>query len=232
MEPEVRKCTPNPGLVILLLLSFIPGGLCDNYNLSGLVASSITSVFFLILLVAVITMGVIWHRWFPRYQLSRNKVKIPRHVRFAKLKGSRVEIIEPEGRSLHLTSYPPSMRSTKVMVPTATTYQKADSWIKEQRRYGEDPVPKESVMNFGEEDGDVIVTEVVPEVEIPKSRLNTTIQVDPDKPTSNATDDEISRLNRRQSDLVTNQSIGGVFNFDDEDTVLDSNVGNEGTVLY
>ncbi|OWF45627.1 uncharacterized protein LOC110456760 [Mizuhopecten yessoensis] len=232
MAPEVRKCTPKPGLVILLVLGFIPGVLCDNYNLSGLVASSIAAVFYLILLTAVITMGIIWHRWYPRYQLAHNKVKIPRHVRFAQLHGSRVEIIEPESRSLHLTSYPPSMRSTKVMVPTATTYQKADSWIKEQRRFGGDQVPKESVMNFDEEEGDVIVTEVGPEVEIPKSRLNTTIQVDPDKNKNNATDDEISRLNRRQSDLTHSQGIAGVFSFDDEDTVLDSNVGNEGTVLY
>lgn len=226
MAPEVRKCTPKPGLVILLILSFIPGGLCDTYTLSGLVASSIAAVFYLILLVALITMGIIWHRWFPRYQLARHKVKIPRHVRFATLKGRRVEVIEPE-RSLQLTSYPPSMRSTKVMVPTTTTYQKADSWIKEQRRF-DDPIPKESVMNFGEEDGDVIVTEVEPEREIPKSRLNTTIQVDPDKHTSNATDDEISRLNRRQSDLAT--KIDGVFNFDAEDD--SGNAGNEGTVLY
>ncbi|XP_060071804.1 uncharacterized protein LOC132551645 [Ylistrum balloti] len=229
MAPEVKQCTPNTGLVFLLVLGFIPGVLCDNYTLSGLVASSIASVFFLIMLVVVLTMGIIWHRWFPRYQLARSKVKIPRHIRFAKLRGSRVEIIEPESRSLHLTSYPPSMRSTKLMVPTTTTYQKADSWIKQQGRY-EEPAPKESVMNFGEEEGDVIVTEIGPEVETPKSRLTTTIQVDPDKNTNNnATDDEISRLNRRQSDLANTQ---GVFNFDDEETVLDTNIGNEGTVLY
>ncbi|KAL8588533.1 hypothetical protein ACOMHN_058432 [Nucella lapillus] len=63
---------------LFVVLACVPGVLCDDYNIGGLVAAAVVAFILLAVVIAMIATGLTWNNWYPKLQWDKGRVKMPR----------------------------------------------------------------------------------------------------------------------------------------------------------
>ncbi|XP_076458689.1 uncharacterized protein LOC143292367 isoform X2 [Babylonia areolata] len=61
-----------------IVLATVPGVLCDDYNIGGLVAAAGVAFILLFVVIGMVVMGLTWNNWYPQMQWAKGKVKMPK----------------------------------------------------------------------------------------------------------------------------------------------------------
>lgn len=150
---------------VVVILSILPGSLGDNYNVGGLVAASIVSFFAFVAMIVMLVLVVTWNHWFPRYQNWQGRTKRPRPIKpkfdFPPKQNGVQHIPLSNQNSSRPGSRPSTQRGGIVSKPqngTPAVYP-SDSWTQGTSPTGYEE--KTGQINFGEEEDDVIVTDIL-----------------------------------------------------------------------
>ncbi|XP_062581516.1 uncharacterized protein LOC134243298 [Saccostrea cucullata] len=227
---------------LLVLLSLLPGTHGDNYNLGGLVASSIVTFFAFIAMIVMLVLVVTWNHWFPKYQAWQGKKKSPRprkpKFEFPKQNGAQSLPLSTRTTPSRPGSRPSTQRGGTLTIlqnggSKTAVYNSVstDHWIQEipTPRYEE----KSKQINFDEEDEEqVIVTEVVTDSQTthipmtsPPANNNQSISL-----SETVTAEEIHMTLEKQP-IESQGTTNGVMNFhfqDDDEAVANLSASRRG----
>lgn len=222
---------------VVVILSVLPGSLGDNYNVGGLVAASIISFFAFVAMIVMLVLVVTWNHWFPRYQNWKGRTKRPRPIKpkfdFPPQQNG-VQHIPLSNQNSRPGSRPSTQRGGIVSKPqngTPAVYSAvnpSDSWIQGTSPTGYEE--KAGQINFGEEEEDVIVTEILKTSQIANGRGTNTgpsqsngigQTVTADGIGQTVTADEIQLTLERQP-MEGDKTTGGImdFHFPEDEAVV------------
>lgn len=214
----------------VVILSILPGSLGDNYNVGGLVAASIVSFFAFVAMLVMLVLVVTWNHWFPRYQQWQGRTKRPRPIQpkldFPPQQNGVQNIPMSNQNASRPGSRPSTQRGGIVSKPqngTPAVYSAvnpSDSWIQETSPTGYEE--KTGQINFGEEEEEVIVTDILKTSQIQNEGVTNN---GPSQSSvilgQTVTTDEI-QLTLEKQPIEGEKTTGGImdFHFPEDDAVV------------
>lgn len=212
---------------VVVMFSILPGSLGDNYNVGGLVAASIVSFFAFVAMIVMLVLVVTWNHWFPRYQNWRGRTKRPRPIKpkldFPPQQNGVQHIPLSNQNSSRPGSRPSTQRGVIVSksqngAPAVYSAVKpSDSWTQANSPTGYEE--KTGQINFGEEEDEVIVTEILRTSQIANGGGINTGQSQSNGIGQTVTADEIELTLERQP-MEEDKTTGGIMDFPEDEAVV------------
>lgn len=154
-------------LLCVLILESISGTLCYDYDVGGLVASSLAAFIFLVAIVIMAIVAVLWRDWYMKRQAARGRYRIPREewrlFKFNTMRRADSQIGTPRSdRRMNMRMYNiahmPGSKTTTIDRQEPST----DAWVTRltPSNYYEE---KSKTINLEPEEENVIVADVLPD---------------------------------------------------------------------